>query len=172
MSYQLTKVGFISKAFGFQGQLQCVLEMTKPDRILKHDFLFVEQEGLPVPFLIEDMDVREDQMKVKLEGIDSQEKAKTFSQKEIFLENLKADKVKTPLTWMELKGYQAQDLNHGSLGIIEEVMEYPMNIVARATFEGKEIMFPLNEDFVQNVDNKLKIVHLNLPEGLLDVYLK
>jgi 16S rRNA processing protein RimM len=33
-------------------------------------------------------------------------------------------------------------------------------------------MFPLNDDFILEIDRDAKVLKIELPEGLLDVYLK
>jgi hypothetical protein len=35
---------------------------------------------------------------------------------------------------------------------------------------GKEIMIPVNEDFIESIDMKSKTIKFNLPEGLVDFY--
>lgn len=145
--------------------------MRKPEHILKHEFLFIRLEGLPVPFFIEEMEVNDDQLIVKLEGLDSQEIAKSFSQKEIFLEKKEDRQKKGPLTWKELSGYTAIDSNHGTIGLIEEIIEYPMQFVAMIMKEEKEILLPLNEDLVDEVIPEEKIIHVTMPDGLFSIYL-
>lgn len=167
---ELTKVGFISKAHGFQGELQCVLQMSNPQRALKHRFLFIHLEGLPVPFFIEEMEVNGDQMMVKLEDIDTQAAARKLTQKDIFLEKIAERKKKAPLTWTELKGYTLIDVNEGTIGLIEEVIEYPMQYIARIMKEEKEILIPLNEDLIEEFNTSSKTILIDLPEGLLDIY--
>jgi len=38
-------------------------------------------------------------------------------------------------------------------------------------YQNKEVLFPLNDQFVTSIDKKSKIIHVDLPEGLLDIYL-
>ena len=168
---KLSRAGYISKSHGFKGELQCVLEMARPEQILKEKFLFLIKEGLPVPYFIEAADVHGEQLIVKLEGIDSEETAKKNSKIEIYIERKKIAKKKVPVTWRDLTGYQAIDKQHGDLGPIEEIVEYPMHFVAKCTYKSIEILFPLIEEFVLEVDDEQKTVSLNLPEGLLDVYM-
>ncbi|MNT82127.1 16S rRNA-processing protein RimM [compost metagenome] len=60
----------------------------------------------------------------------------------------------------------------GELGEILEVNEYPQQFVATVLYQETEILFPLNEDFIVEIDDEEKILTLDLPEGLLDVYLE
>jgi len=36
--------------------------------------------------------------------------------------------------------------------------------------KGKEALIPVHEDFLLKIDKKKKQVHVELPEGLLDIY--
>ena len=52
-----------------------------------------------------------------------------------------------------------------------EVNEYPQQFVATVMYKETEILFPLNEDFIVEFDEDEKTLTLDLPEGLLDIYL-
>lgn len=73
--------------------------------------------------------------------------------------------------YTDLKGFIAVDETLGELGEIIEVNEYPQQFVATVNYQNKEILFPLNEDFIVEIDDEENILTLDLPEGLLDIYL-
>lgn len=58
-----------------------------------------------------------------------------------------------------------------SLGPILEVIEQPHQVLCRLDINGKEVLIPLNEETLQKIDHKKKEIHVQLPEGLLEVYL-
>jgi 16S rRNA processing protein RimM len=167
----LTSIGRINKVSGFKGEVSCLVTLAHPEKLLKHKFLFVLIEGLPVPFLVQSIEFKGDDLIVKFEDVDNEIQAKKLSQKELFAEKIRATKKNEIITWNDLTGYKVIDENHGELGTIEEVLEYPMQMIARCTFKEQEIMFPLNDDIVIEIDDAKNIVHVDLPEGLLDVYL-
>jgi len=74
--------------------------------------------------------------------------------------------------YTDLKGFTAIDETLGELGEIIEVNEYPQQFIATVLYKGTEILFPLNEDFIIEIDDEEKILTLGLPEGLLDIYLE
>ena len=51
-------------------------------------------------------------------------------------------------------------------------MEFPMQLIAKCIYQENEIMFPLNDDIVIEINEDEKMIFVDLPEGLLDVYLK
>ena len=72
--------------------------------------------------------------------------------------------------WNALTGYQVTDKVYGKLGALESVEEYPQQIIGKCIVNGKEVLFPLNENFISEINAKKRELHLDLPDGLLDVY--
>ncbi len=71
----------------------------------------------------------------------------------------------------DLKGFIVSDETHGELGEILEVNEYPQQFVATVSYKGKEILFPLNDDMIIEIDEDARTLLVDLPDGLLDLYL-
>ncbi len=44
-----------------------------------------------------------------------------------------------------------------------------MNPVWVIEHAGNEIMIPATEDFIQKIDHKNKVLHLDLPEGIMEL---
>jgi 16S rRNA processing protein RimM len=38
-------------------------------------------------------------------------------------------------------------------------------------FQGKEILIPAVDEFLKEVDRERKIIHIDAPDGLIDIYL-
>ena len=167
----LSKVGFINRTHGYKGTVHCITDLAKPEKLLKVDFLFLLINGLPVPFLIEEMEVNETDFYVKLEDINSDGEGKKLLQTEIYAETVKEKKKSAFLSWRDLKGYMAIDETYGELNTIEEVNEFPMQFIAKCTINNKEVLFPLNDEIVTEIDEDKKIIYLDLPIGLVEMYL-
>jgi 16S rRNA processing protein RimM len=168
----LERIGFVNKASGFKGLLSCIIESGKPEIVAKKKFLFILQEGLPVPYAIEEAEVNGQEVFIKFEDIDTEEQARQLSRKDIFIEKTSKRKKTEVVTWTDLAGFMAIDETHGEIGVIEEVVEYPMQFIAKCTVKGKEVLFPLNEEIVTDIDMDERKIMLELPEGLIDIYLE
>ena len=57
------------------------------------------------------------------------------------------------------------------LGEIIEVIEQPHQVLCTILYNGKEAMIPVHQDNLIKLDKKNKKVFVELPEGLLDIYL-
>ena len=73
----------------------------------------------------------------------------------------------------EIVGFKVLDAKHGEIGVLINVMEAP----AQDVFEilhasGKEIMIPVLDNFIEEIDRENKILKLIASEGLIDFYLE
>ena len=62
--------------------------------------------------------------------------------------------------------------NKESLGEILELIEQPHQLLCRLEIKGKEVLIPLHEETLRKVNHKNKEVVVNLPDGLLEIYLQ
>ena len=61
--------------------------------------------------------------------------------------------------------------NKEPLGEILELIEQPHQLLCRLEIKGKEVLIPLHEESLQKVNHKKKEVLVDLPDGLLEIYL-
>jgi len=140
--------------------------------VSKINVIFLEQKKDELlPYFIENISKKGDsELLLKLEGIDSKEAATKFIRREVWLnaEEIQAHTHKSnPIGWV---GYSILDQGK-DLGPILEVIEQPHQILCRVEIENKEVLIPINEETLEKVDHKNKLVLLRLPNGLLEVYL-
>ena len=57
----------------------------------------------------------------------------------------------------------------GDIGIIDEVVEMPEQFMAFLSYQEKEVMVPLNEFFIQDIDPENKIILMELPDGIFNI---
>ena len=169
---ELLRIGFVNKISGYKGSLKCIIDISRPDKLLKKKYLFLILDGLPVPFAIEEIEIIGTELIIKFEGIDSEAQAKKYIRKEIFADAKSNTKKNEFHNWKGVTKYFVVDENHGELGIIEEILEYPMQYIAKCIVNGKEILFPLNDEIVLEIDSDEKKIFTALPDGLLDIYLE
>ena len=166
---KLHDVGFISKTAGFNGEVVLATDgMALADGTR---FLFFMFEGKPVPFLITDSRTRDGQQIIKFEDVDDEAAAKKLSGLRVYAESAGAGEQGDELSWFDLTGYEVVEEQAGSLGPLLSVEEYPGQLLGRCMVKGKEVLFPLLDEFVVAIDEEKRILRLHLPEGLLSVYL-
>ncbi len=93
-----------------------------------------------------------------------------FLQKEIWLlkDNFRIlAAVQAPIS---LIGYTIVSGND-TLGEIVEVIEQPHQLLCKIILNSKEVLIPVHEDFLKKIDKKKRQIIVDLPEGLLEIYL-
>ncbi len=166
------RVGTILKPKGLKGELHLYVDFDGLENI-KFSTIFVEITGKLVPYFVSSIKyLQKNAAYLVLEDVDTIEKASPLVKKHIYLPNkLKPKKKKSEFTLMDLAGFTAIDEDEGELGVITDVHEYPKQFIATVNYKGCEVLFPLNEDIIKSIDVVKGIVLVDLPEGLLDVYL-
>jgi len=158
---KLVPLGKIVKPHGADGFLKI---QPLSDIDLKDKFIFIELEGAPVPFYVTQHQI-DGLSLIMLEDIGNKEQATQLSGKKIFISESELEKINLEdEEWLPmLAGFQLIDQNKINHGCIEEILEYPSQILARI---GDQLI-PLHEDLIHKIDPKKKIIQMNLPEGLL-----
>lgn len=166
------KIGKLVAVHGLKGELILKHELGKKTSLKGLTALFIEEKKTSfIPWFIESTKIKsEEDLYLKLEGIDTREAAMKIAQKEVWLPEADFKKFASRSTPASLLGYTIID-NKNPLGEILEVIEQPHQLLCRLDIQGKEVLIPLHEEFLQQVDHKKKQVIVQLPEGLLDVYL-
>ena len=126
-------------------------------------------DGIFVPFFLEEYRFRSDSTAlVKLEGVDTAERARMFTNVEVYFPSKHAeDAGPGELTWDFFVGFRVEEVNHGDLGEVTEVDTTTINTLFVVDHQGEELLIPAQEEFILNIDQKHKVITMDLPEGLL-----
>lgn len=162
----LIAIGKIVKPHGIEGGMKVSLKDAFDGLDLTEQFVFVNFEGLPVPFWATSFDSNGfDQ--IFLERIDSKETAIPFAGKELFVEQKiitsSTNTSSNPYTWV---GYAMLDLTSNQKGEIIRLEEYPQQLIATVTINDQEVLIPIHEDFLVSVDDLSRLITVKLPQGL------
>ena len=166
------KIGKIVATHGFKGELLLLHELGKKTSLKGLKALFLEEKkGSFLPWFIEFTRIKsEKELYIKLEGIDAKEAATPVLQKEIWLPENDFKKYAAKTAPAGMLGFEV--IHEGrSLGNIKELIEQPHQMLCRLEIGGKEVLIPMHEGSLKKIDLKKKQVVVELPEGLLDIYL-
>ena len=67
------------------------------------------------------------------------------------------------LTWQDLVGFTIEDDENGTVGTIEAIDESTINTLATLS-DGR--MVPLHEDFILEIDEEQRVLHVHFPFSL------
>jgi len=164
-------LGFISKVQGFKGSMIAFLDVDDADAYRKLDSLLVDMNGVLQPFFVESITIRDKGFAhIQIEGIDTREAAVEISGKEIYLPLSRLPELPDHRYYLhELPGMEVVDAVHGSIGVVEKVLDYSQNALLQIINATNEVLIPINDNFVSHVDKKTKIVHVHIPKELLEI---
>jgi 16S rRNA processing protein RimM len=165
-------IGKLVSVFGFKGELIIHHHLGKKTSLKGLEVVFIEdKKDEMLPYFIHSARIKtEDQLYLKLEGIDTKENARKLLQKEVWLSETDFLKYAGKSAPISLVGYHMIDQGR-DLGEILEVIEQPYQVLCRIELQQKEVLIPVNEETLKKTDQKNKKVFVSLPEGLLDIYL-
>lgn len=165
-------IGYITKTKGLKGEVQLYFEYDEPE-LLDLDVVFADINGKMVPFFISSYKLQPNNTgNFYFDDIDHIDKAQPLLRKKIYIPLSKVpERGEEDFHYNDLKGYIVSDETQGELGEIIEVNEYPQQFVATVSYQNKEVLFPLNEDMIVEIDEDNQTLLIDLPEGLLDIYL-
>ena len=168
---EVYKIGLFNKPHGIHGELQFTFTDDIFDRV-DCDYLICLLDGIFVPFFIEEYRFRSDSTAlVKLEGIDTAERARMFTNVEVYFPVKHAEEAEDgELSWNFFVGFRMEDVRHGELGEVVEVDTTTVNILFVVEQEdGEELLIPAQEEFIVEINQEKKLITVELPEGLLNL---
>ncbi len=168
---QYFKIGKFAASYGLGGELVLAHSLGTKTSLKDLQALFIEEsKDSFMPYFIESTSVKNDQeVYVKLEGINSKEIARKLTPKEVWMaaEDFKKYAAKTaPISML---GYDLMD-GDTNLGEIIEVIEQPHQILCSILYKGKEALIPVHEGNLIKMDTKNRKVFVEVPDGLLEIY--
>lgn len=165
-------LGHISKLHGTKGEVVFHLDVDSPKEYSQMESVFIELNGELVPFFIEEIQIKNQKAEVKLEDIDSTEQAEVLTGKELYLPLTNLPPLTgTSFYYHEIIGFNVYDKYYGDIGSIKEIVDLPGQTVAKVEYRNQELLMPVTDPFILEVDRENKILKVDLPEGLVQLYL-
>ncbi len=170
---ELFQLGKIVRTFGSKGEVVFQIDAEILSQIKKLESVYLKINENLVPFFIELLQPRpKGQAMVKFLDVDSTEDASQLSGCEIFIPIAMLPKQKgSQLFSFEIEGFTVMDANRGETGKVTAVLEMPQQALLAIDYDGKEILIPIVDEIVKKIDRKKKVIHIEAPEGLIELYL-
>jgi len=166
-------VGKIVKKYSFKGELLVKLDTDEPKQFLEMESVFVEKHKNLIPFFIDSLSLHKSELlRVKFEEVDSEEDADSLLGSELYLPlNLLPQLSGNTFYYHEIIGFSVNDVNFGPVGTISGVNDSTAQALFEIERDGKQILIPISDEIIDKVDRKAKTIHIQAPEGLIDIYL-
>ena len=166
------KIGKLVAVHGLTGELLLKHELGKKTSLKGLQAIFIEEKKNSfLPWFIESTKIKsENEIYLKLEGVNTREAAIKLTQKQIWVPEVDFKKFAAKSAPASLLGYTIIN-DKEPLGEILELIEQPHQLLCRLEIKGKEVLIPLHEATLKKVNHTKKEVQVELPDGLLEIYL-
>lgn len=167
---EVYKIGIFNKPHGIHGELLFTFTDDIFDRV-EAEYIVCLLDGIFVPFFIEEYRFRSDSTALmKLEGVNTAERARMFTNVEVWFPVKHADEAEPEeLTWNYFAGFRMEEIHHGYLGDVTEVDTSTLNTLFVVDHNGEELLIPAQEEFITDIDQKHKVITVSLPAGLVNL---
>lgn len=160
-----TELGYFSKTHGIKGQLnlKCLVDLDLDN----FNAVFLDSSTGKAPYFVEEWQETPNGLLVKLEELNTIEAAKKLVGKKVYVDETIIIESNELTDWV---GFELIDKQYGSLGLIKSVSDNGAQIIVELFYKNKQLLLPLVEEFITNIDEENKIIHYTSPEGLIDLY--
>jgi len=166
------KTGTINKVNRKSGEISVFFDKKSMEINEELKSVFIEIDGGLVPFYIEELrSVSNESFRLILEDYASPDLAQRFVGCKVYL--AQTDFLQsTPTDQIEVDaiiGFEVSDEAFGKIGVINNYIENRNQILLQIISGENEILIPLVEEFLVDLNEDKRTILLNLPEGLLDI---
>ena len=166
-------LGKIVKTSGYKGSLVFFFDVDNISNYRDLEAVFIEVGSELIPFAINNLTLKTgNKGYATLVDIGTEDQAQSLVGCDLylplsFLPKLSGNK----FYFHEVYGYHVIDQNFGDVGIIEKVYDQGAQALLSVRNKSKEILIPVADEIIRQVNHPEKLINVELPEGFLDIYL-
>ncbi len=161
----MLRIGKVLKSNGTQGELVMSFLDILPEDIDLQEPVFIEFDGLPVPFYFESFTPRgNNRALVTLTGVRSLKDADELSGADVYADYFEEEDQEDFTGWTVCS---PDGRKVGTVSAFEAIPGNPCLWVQKA--DGQEVLLPLHEDLLKEVDGEKHLLTLVIPDGILDL---
>lgn len=166
-------LGKIVTKYSFKGELLIKLDTDQPELYEDLDAVFIEVRNSLIPFFIESSQLhKSDLLRVQFEDVTNEADADALLKSDVYLPLEFLPKLEdNKFYFHEVIGFAIEDVNFGKVGHIVGINDTSAQALFEVEYEGKQILIPMNDEFIVKVDKQNKTIVVKTPEGLIDLYL-
>lgn len=162
-------LGTIFKLHGYKGDVTIFNEKDVTLNLKNIEFLFIEKNNSLIPFFISKIrNTKPKNILVKFDDINSEEDAKGILKSAVYLPKI-FKPLKNTKSIDDITGYKVNDQNLGDLGEISYIDSQTPQTLIYVTNNKQKFCFPMNKEFVKNINTANRIIEVLIPKELLNL---
>lgn len=166
-------LGKIVSKYSYKGEVLVKIDADEPEIYENMESVFVSLGNNLVPFFIDNCVLHKSSLlRIRFEEVQDESGADNIMGSELylplkFLPKLTGNK----FYYHEIIGFRLQDSVHGDIGTVQSVNDTTSQALFMVKKGDKELLIPINDDIITQVDRENKTIYVTTPDGLVDLYL-
>lgn len=166
-------LGKIVRKFSFKGELLAKLDTDEPEVYENLESVLIDFNDKLIPFFIDSCQLHKSSLlRIDFEDVEDEADADDLIGAELYLPLDQLPKLSgDQFYYHEITGFTVEDVNYGPVGTITGVNDNTPQALFIIDADGKEVLIPVNDLFIKEIKKDQKKMILDVPEGLIDIYL-
>ena len=166
-------VGKIVKTHGLKGEVTLRIDNEQFDEIEELNYFLLDINDKLIPYFVENITFHSNKSFVLFQDLKTLEAANQLVGISVYLPlDLLPEKDGNDFYSHEVVDFLVIDEEKGELGKVQEIIEYPTQSLIQIVINGKEVLIPIHDDIIQDVNREEKKIYIKAPNGLIDMYLE
>ena len=166
-------VGKIVKTHGLKGEVTLRIDNVQFDDIEELNYFLLDINDKLIPYFVENITFHSNKSFVLFQDLKTLEAANQLVGISAYLPlDLLPEKDGNDFYSHEVVDFLVIDEEKGELGKVQEIIEYPTQSLIQILINGKEVLIPIHDDIIQDVNREDKKIYIKAPNGLIDMYLE
>lgn len=166
-------LGKIVSKYSFKGEVLIKLDTDEPEIYEGMESVFVELGKNLVPFFIQKSRLHKSTLlRVSFDDVSDEASADSILGKGVYLPLTMLPKLEgNQFYYHEVIGFSMVDTVYGDIGIVQSINDSASQVLFEVLKGDKQLLIPLSDDIIKEVNRSSKTIEVQTPEGLVDLYL-
>lgn len=164
----MLQIAKVLKSNGTDGDILLGFKTIQPEDIDTKEPVYIYFDGLPVPFFIESLTKKgSDKAIAHLNDINCLRDAEEIAGQAVYADYL--EEIDDEDDFSALEGWAVNDAEGNTVGTVSQFIDIPANPCLEVETKNGAAIIPLHEDLIISLDQKARILEMEIPDGLLDL---
>ncbi len=167
------QAGSIVKIIGYKGDMIASIRPGFESLLRNKGSVFIETDEELVPYFFE---LFEEESKgtyrIRFEDLDSNDLVAALIRSPLWFpkDSVPEDSLEENFL-LAIEGYEVSDSKAGPLGFVNGIIDFPGHSVLSIRAGKKEVLLPLEGNYIRKVNRRTRQILIEAPEGLIESYL-